>query len=171
MRRKSGPKVSSQLRSKHEDPLEEVSTIDSGEIEIVAEAVGETTPWTLKTVWVLMIVGGLIAIFWAAFPMFYFQNGFIGNLITPALSGLRYAFAGIGLGVGLLAASRGFGQSTNYLNTTSMLQIFCIVNFDVINFVIGIANIAFLNQSVTHTNLAISNSDPSPDPSPKASKP
>ena len=140
--------------SRSDDPLKEGATGDADGVHVVAEVVAPVVPWTIKTVWVLMVIGGTIAIVWAAFPMFFFQNGFIGNLMSPTLSVFRYAFAGIGLSIGLLAASRGIGRSRNYLNFTSMLQIFCIVNLDIFNFVIGITNIAFLNQSVTHSFLA-----------------
>jgi len=136
------------------DPFQESTVVEDSEIEIIAEAVSSKKPWTIRAVWTLMIIGGFFSILWSAIPMFYFENGYVGNLTGPALLFFRFALAGWGVLVGLLASSRGIGRSHNLLMLTAILQILCIVGLDVFNFGMGIANIAFLNQPSTKKYLS-----------------
>ena len=152
-KRKTDKRIAPESEQYVHDPLQETSVVEDSEIEIIAEAVSLKKPWTIKTVWTLMIIGGFFSILWSAIPMFYFENGF-GNLMGPGLLVVRFALAGWGVLVGLLASSRGIGRSHNLLMLTAILQIFCIVGLDIFNFGMGIANIAFLNQPSTQKYLA-----------------
>ena len=129
-------------------PLDDdTSIVDSGEIEVVSRPSDrQKVPTAVTAAWTMMTIGGVFAILWAVVPMFYFQNGFLGNLMPPQLISVRYVLAGYGLLVGVLAVSRGVGRLGHLVQATSILQALNILQLDVLNLALGIAGIALLNQ-------------------------
>ena len=128
-------------------PLEDDSIVGSAEILIVSSAEDrQQSPATVTATWCMMIIGGVFAILWAVIPMFYFQNGFLGNIMSEHFVSLRYALASYGLLVGLLALSRGIGRLSHLVHTTSIMQALNVLQLDVLNLGLGIAGIALLNQ-------------------------
>ena len=131
------------------------------DIEVVEDS-GQP-PKTMVLVWRLMIAGGIFAIVWSLVPLFYFQNGLIGNMI-PFLVVVRYVLALFGIIVGVMAASRGFGQSVNWIQTTALLQTINLINLDVVNMFLGIASIAMINHScLGYLKLRKNQSNATPD--------
>jgi hypothetical protein len=128
-------------------PLDDEPLVDSGEIEVISGSVDQqNVPTTVTAAWTMMLIGGIFGILWAVVPMFYFQNGFLGNLMPLQLISVRYVLAGYGLLAGVLAVSRGTGRLSHLVQTTSIMQALNILQLDVLNLALGIAGIALLNQ-------------------------
>jgi hypothetical protein len=107
-----------------------------------------------KIAWNLMAIGGVFAIAWSVIPMFFFGFGKSDSFLHQ-LFYLRMGVALFGLAVGLMATSRGFGRSRNWVNLTAGLQILNLIGFDLLNCVCGICELSMLNrnQSVQVANL------------------
>lgn len=95
----------------------------------------------IRTIKIMMAVGGVIAVLWAVFPMFY------GSMFFPIHGSVRICWHSFSLIVGVFALLNGLGRREKFMRTTAAMQILNLVNFDGINAILGIIETVVLNQS------------------------
>ena len=123
---------------------------DDSELEIVqATIVDQTNPGSPDrkiVAWNMMAVGGIFAIFWSVIPMFFFGADGVNELFH-SLYFFRLSVAVFGLVVGLMATCRGIGRYENWMNLTAGLQVLNLIGFDLLNAILGMAELALLNKN------------------------
>ena len=88
-----------------------------------------------RTVWALFAFGGTVAICWSVFPLFYDLPATVFS--TAQFIVFRLIFAALGIAIGVLALTRGLGTKVTLIKTTIASQITNMLNFDLLNLLIG----------------------------------
>lgn len=109
---------------------------------------------SLETAWCLMYVGGVLGIAWSVIPIFVLHGSWFFSAIFEQVFTARACLMIFGVIVGVMALARGTGKYHSLLRVTAGLQLFQMINFDVINFLLGAIETTMLNRDAALSEIS-----------------